>query len=263
MAARRGFTFTRALVLALLAWPGSAAWAQPKTDVVRLSNGDHVTGEISSMKLARLELKTDDAGTIAFEWDNIASVESTHQFEVGTTDDRRLLGSLQVGVGRVVRVVTNSGDVVLPMAEVTTIYPIGAGFWKKLDGSANMGYSYTRSSAIGQFSLNWDTTFRRPSFVVMLSVSGTVTEQPGSEKDDRGAVGLQYSTLFEGAGSPPVSDRLKTTRASASFYDRRSAEWLAAALSTPTKHSCPSEAALLSTTSRPSTRIPRRTSKGP
>ena len=87
-------------------WPGSAAWAQPKTDVVRLSNGDHVTGEIANLKLARLELKTDDAGTIEFEWDNIASVESTHQFEIGTTDDRRLLGSLQPGVGRVVRVVT-------------------------------------------------------------------------------------------------------------------------------------------------------------
>jgi hypothetical protein len=193
MAARRGFTLTRALVLALLAWPGSAAWAQPKTDIVRLNNGDRVTGEIANLKRGRLELKTDDAGTIAFEWDNIAGVESTHQFEIGTTDDRRVLGSLQSGVGRVVRVVTNSGDLVLPMADVTTIYPIGSSFWKKLDGSANMGYSYTRSSAIGQLSLNWDTTFRRPSFVVMVVVSGTVTEQPGSEKDDRGTVSLQYA----------------------------------------------------------------------
>ena len=75
MAARGNFTLPTALVLAtLVGWPGSVAWAQPKTDVVRLSNGDHVTGEIASMKLARLELKTDDAGTIAFEWDNIASV---------------------------------------------------------------------------------------------------------------------------------------------------------------------------------------------
>ena len=134
------------------------------------------------MKLARLELKTDDAGTIAFEWDNIASVESTRQFEIGTTDDRRVLGSLQPGVGRVVRLVTNSGDIMLPMPEITTIYPIGASFWKKLDGGVNIGYSYTRSSAIGQFSLNWDTTFRRPAFVIMLKISGTVTEQPGSRE---------------------------------------------------------------------------------
>ncbi len=56
-----------------------------------------------------------------------------------------------------------------------------------------MGYSYTRSSAIGQLSLNTDTTFRRPSFVVMLSISGTVTEQPGTDGDDRGNLSLQYA----------------------------------------------------------------------
>ena len=53
MAARGSFTLPTALVLAsLVGWPGSAAWAQPKTDVVRLGNGDRVTGEIASMKRA-------------------------------------------------------------------------------------------------------------------------------------------------------------------------------------------------------------------
>ena len=183
-----------------------------------------MTGEIENLQRGRLELKTDDAGTIAFEWDNIASVESTRQFEIGTTDDRRVLGSLQPGVGRVVRLVRSSGDLMLSMSEITTIYPIGASFWKKLDGAFNMGYSYTRSSAIGQLSLNWDTTFRRPSFVVMLSISGTVTEQPGTDERRSRQRELSSTHVFGEAGSPAVSDRLKTTRASASCCDRRSAE---------------------------------------
>jgi hypothetical protein len=79
------------------------------------------------------------------------------------------------------------------MSDVTSIYAIGASFWSRLDGGFKMGYSYTRSSAIGQLSLNWDTTFRRPAFIVRLSVSGTVTEQPGVEQDDRGAMTLQYA----------------------------------------------------------------------
>ena len=99
MAAPGGFTLSTAVVLAAMAaWPGSPAWAQ-KTDIVRLANGDHVTGEIKNLQRGRLELSTDDAGTIEFEWDNIASVESKREFEVGTTDDRRLLGSLQPAVG--------------------------------------------------------------------------------------------------------------------------------------------------------------------
>jgi hypothetical protein len=193
MAAARGFTLSTLLMLAAIGvWPGSVAWAQ-RTDIVRLGNGDRVTGEIMNLERGRLELKTDDAGTIEFEWDNIASVESTRQFEIGTTDDRRVLGTLQPGVGRVVRVAGPAGDFVLSMPEVTTIHPIGASFWRKLDGAFHLGYSYTRSSAIGQLSVNTDTTFRRPSFIFMLSLSGTVTEQPGTDGDDRGNVTLQYA----------------------------------------------------------------------
>ena len=103
-----------------------------------------------------------------------------------------MLGSLQPAVGRVIRIVGSGGDVMLSMTEITTIYPIGASFWAKLDGSVNMGYSYTRSSAIGQLSLNTDTTFRRPAFLVVLSISGTWTEQPGDDKDDRGDLNLEY-----------------------------------------------------------------------
>ena len=193
MPAVRGFSPSTFLFLsAIVAWPGSPAWAQ-KTDVVRLANGDHVTGEIENLQRGRLELSTDDAGTIEFEWDNIASVQSTRQFEIGTTDGRRVLGSLQPGVGRVVLITGGGADLTLPMSEITSIYPIGASFWRKLDGAFNMGYSYTRSSAIGQLSVNTDTTFRRPAFLVMLSISGTVTEQPGTDGDDRGNVTLQYA----------------------------------------------------------------------
>jgi hypothetical protein len=193
MPATSGSARARAVViLALVISSNTLAWAQPKTDVVRLANGDHVTGEIVHLERGRLRLKTDDAGTIDFEWDNIAGVESTRQFEIGTTDGLRILGSLQPAVGRSIHLVGNGGDVMLSMNGITTIYPIGSSFLSKLDGSVNMGYSYTRSSAIGQLSVNTDTTFRRPAFLFKLSMSGTWTEQPGDEKDDRGNLQAEY-----------------------------------------------------------------------
>jgi len=193
MTATCGSPLARALaVAALIVSSSTLAWGQPKTDVVRLANGDHVTGEIKHLERGRLRLSTDDAGTIDFEWDNIASVESTRQFEIGTTDGLRMLGSLQPAVGRSIHLVGNGSDVMLSMNGITTIYPIGGSFLAKLDGSVNMGYSYTRSSAIGQLSVNTNTTFRRPAFLFKLSMSGTWTEQPGDEKDDRGNLRLEY-----------------------------------------------------------------------
>ena len=51
-------------------------WAQPRTDVVTLPNGDRITGEVVRLDRGRLEFKTDDAGTLYFEWDKLATVRS-------------------------------------------------------------------------------------------------------------------------------------------------------------------------------------------
>jgi hypothetical protein len=72
MTVTRGSGLIRALsVFAIWISTALPALGQPRTDVVKLANGDHVTGEILRLERGRLELKTDDAGTIAFEWDNI------------------------------------------------------------------------------------------------------------------------------------------------------------------------------------------------
>jgi hypothetical protein len=92
-----------------------------------------------------------------------------------------------------VLIVSSDGNVSMSMPEVTSIVPIGASFWARLEGEVNAGFTYTRSSGIAQFTLNSETEFRRPGFVARLSASATVTERSDStEPDDRGSVGLSY-----------------------------------------------------------------------
>ena len=61
------------------------------------------------------------------------------------------------------------------MLEVATITPIGSSFWTKLDGSLDLGYSYTKSSEISQLNFNSNTLYRRPAFEARLTASATVT----------------------------------------------------------------------------------------
>ena len=62
------------VALAIVISSSAAVWGQGRTDVVTLLNGDRITGEIVELNRGRLELKTDDAGTIEIEWDNIARI---------------------------------------------------------------------------------------------------------------------------------------------------------------------------------------------
>ena len=191
---------TRGLMaLAIVFLISVPAYAQ-KTDVITLANGDRITGEIKHLDKGRLELSTDDIGTIYIEWDNIVQISSPRLFEVETTDGRRLLGTISMAGDRTISVKDAAGAVTLKIQEITRVSPIGAGFWSKLEGSLGAGFSYTRSSGIAQINLNGDVLYRRPQAVVRLTGSATITAQEAEEgsteedaNDDRGATEFSYA----------------------------------------------------------------------
>jgi Protein of unknown function, DUF481 len=171
----------------------ATASAQGRTDVVVLANGDRITGEVIRLERGRLEFKTDDAGTLYLEWDKLSSLVAARLVEVVTTDGRRFLGTLARAADRSIAVVTPGGAVPLQTSEVTTITPIGRSFWRKLDGSIDAGFSYTRSSGVAQLNFNSDTSYRKPAFEGRLTASLTATEKDdGSGRDDRASLEASY-----------------------------------------------------------------------
>jgi hypothetical protein len=184
---------SRSALVALLLLAGSAS-AAPRTDVVILRNGDRVTGEIVRLQRGKLDFKTDDAGTISFEWDKVARVKASRLFQVGTSDDRRFFGSLGSAADGSLEVVARGGVVTLAMADVTVIAAIGESFWRKLDGSIDVGFSYTKSSGIAQVSVNSDTVYRKPKSEMALDISLTGTRQEADgTRDDRGWIRMSYN----------------------------------------------------------------------
>lgn len=184
----------RAGLFALLVLLPAGAHAQPKTDVVTLANGDRLTGEIKQLDRGRLEFSTDDAGTLYLEWDKLVSVVAVaRSVEVVTEDGLRFLGVLGAADRRTIAVVAPDQTVTLPMAEVTIIRPIGTSFWRKLDGSLDAGFSYTRSSGVAQLNVNSDTVYRKFASQTRLAASLIVTETEDSEgRDDRGMLEVSH-----------------------------------------------------------------------
>ena len=201
------------------------AHAQPKADIVRLANGDRITGEVKNLNRGQLELSTDDVGTLYFEWDKIVSLSAVGQFDVTTTDGRRFLGGLAAGDPKTLVIVEVATRVPLPMIEVATINPIGSSFWTKLDGSFDLGFSYTKSSDISTLNVNSNTLYRRPAFEGRLTASATVTTNADDgHKDDRGSIQAFVCALSRPAAVHCVRCRVRQQRkprAAAALADRR------------------------------------------
>jgi Protein of unknown function, DUF481 len=182
---------------ALLAASAPPAWAA-RTDVVVLRNGDRLTVEVVQLREGKLQVKTDDMGTLSIEWDKITAVTTAGEYNVTTRDGTRLLGRLRPGpAGSIEVVAADGGATAVPMVEMVFMARIRAKFLERIDGSLDLGGSYTQSSGVAQVAFDVQTQFRRPTSLYSASFATNFTRQPDSPDTSRSAADLRY-TRFRG-----------------------------------------------------------------
>ena len=177
-----------AILLTFLAAPAVAQ----KTDVVEMGNGDRYTGEIKAYSEGRVSLDTSDAGIVSIKWNKILALTSTKTFDVELTDGTHIYGSFAPSSppGKLEVV---SGDVrrTLDFLEVVRFAPLRRNFWKRIDGSFDLGFTYTEASQFVQFNLNGDATYRAKSFEVSAKLSMFLSRQEGATSSQRASLMLE------------------------------------------------------------------------
>jgi len=150
------------LLTAALASP--LALAKPKTDVVRMYNGDKITGEVVSLLGGILQFKTDAMGTLNIEWPEIASIQSGYHYEVRLSDGERMFGSFaESGRPGQIELVDIYGKHTLEWLQVVELRPIEDSFLERLDIYLATTFSYTKASSVGQVSLNTEISYEDES----------------------------------------------------------------------------------------------------
>ncbi len=196
------------LIGAILLFTGPA-YAQ-RTDEIVLWNGNSITGEVKSLQQGKLKFKTDHAGTIYIEWAFIHSVTSTTFFEVENQQGDFFYGMLSAGPEkRKLVVIGPTQTVVLDMEQVVEIMPIRKTFWGKVDGSLNLGFSFTSADNILQYSIESDATSRQPKYSAAITLSSIQTrieiEQEDRETTFRDNLDFTYTRYLKnryfGSGS--------------------------------------------------------------
>jgi hypothetical protein len=177
--------------LAVVVTLGSFLVGQPKvargadTDVLLLINDERLVGEVKRLEEGRLEFKTSVMSTVYVEWDKILEITAVGAFEIETSDGRRYLGALgSSGPGKLL-VTRGSDSTPLDLATVVRIVPIGESFFRRIDGSLDTGFAYTKSSGVAQLNLGADATFRRPAYELSASFAENYTRRPNDPDTSR------------------------------------------------------------------------------
>ncbi|HKE83607.1 MAG TPA: DUF481 domain-containing protein [Vicinamibacterales bacterium] len=178
------------IVALMIVASAPAVRAADKTDVVVLKVGDRITCEIKELERGRLTVKTDASDTITVHWGHVVSLTSGRSFEVELASGVSYVGSLSAGAAGMLVVGTAHGDERVSLADVVHLAPLEQGFWRRLDGSIDLGFSYTQASQQTQWTLNADAQYRRERYLMQGSLSSQFTAIEGADSTSRNTLTL-------------------------------------------------------------------------
>ena len=166
-----------------------------KTDVVRLINGDDVTGEVKSLEFGELRYSTDSMGTVSIEWEEVVALQSNQALQVEVASGARYFGNLVPASGEG-QIAIGLGTTVqeLDLLKVVRITPIETDdkIWQRLEGSVKFGFDSDKASAVTSGYLNANVRYRARTYLLGLDISTSFTDQPGAETTQNQSIGMNY-----------------------------------------------------------------------
>ena len=183
--ASRAFLIPLLVVLACL--PAQAK----RKDVVVMNNGDHFTGQVKRLQNGLLILETDYvSGTIALDWNQVESVQSTATYRIVLNDGKRIEGKIEkVSVEKatekdfVIREATE--EVQLPSTEIVSMETTKPTFWRQLQGSIDLGYSFSSGNSQTAVNTNTSAAYKTAGWEVATAYDSTFGGQAGASKTNR------------------------------------------------------------------------------
>jgi Protein of unknown function, DUF481 len=203
------------------------ASARRDDDVVILKNGDRLTGEIKTLQRGELSFKASYmAEAVRLDWSKVERLESKSKFLIFLTNGQLVTGSLRVvsaadlGNQNFLIGVENE-SLTVKQPEVIRILPAEERFWRQLEGSIDLGFSFTSGNNQYQAQLLAATTYRRGDHSMTASIDSVFSGQPKGSSTARKQFTFDYTkqltrnyyvgSLFDLLSSDQQSLELRTT----------------------------------------------------
>jgi putative salt-induced outer membrane protein YdiY len=153
-------------------------------DVVVMTNGDRLVGEIKSVEKEVLTFETGYSDSdFKIKWEKIASIESERQFLMETFDGKRMSGTLTPDPEKKPAVQIAGANVPLP--DVSNVQPFERTFWSRFDTGLDFGYSMTRTNSAKQLSLGANLSYRDEHHIDVVFANVFRSSQENAPKTQR------------------------------------------------------------------------------
>jgi Protein of unknown function, DUF481 len=194
----------RALILCSVLLFSVPLFAQGKTDVIVMKNGDRFTCEIKSLGAGVLSVKLDYVdGTIGIQWSQVAHLESNRLFLVHTESGDVYTGKISTtGASNDPPIKIEIAEA--PVKEVEVAQPkiiqltqTSAGFWRRFNGAVNTGLLYSKGNESVQYNIGTQVAYNRERWSTDLLFNSSLASNSGVNLTTRNQVDLNTLRLLK------------------------------------------------------------------
>ena len=171
--------------------------AREKTDVIVMTNGDRITGEVKTLVNGVLTVNLDYVdGSLSIDWLKVARVESTHlflvQLENGDVYSARLVSS-DTSAGRPVKLEIAPEDqepLTVEQGAIVRVTQTSERLVSRFSGALRLGFSYNRGNNAAQYNLGSEIDYLEPDWGANLDYESNLQANSGSRTSKRNQTDL-------------------------------------------------------------------------
>src|SRR4029078_505384 len=175
----------------------SSAFGQTK-DTIVFYNGQVLIGDIRGGAFGEISINDRDLKILQVKQYKIRTLTTDNRFRLETNDKQKYIGRLEkTGKDGWVNIILDNGDTLLTLiTNISQIIAIEKKFFVGLDGSLSAGFSYAKSSDIGQVNLSSNIHYatNKLDYLVSLSMNGSIDSSKYSRDREDAGVFIAYST---------------------------------------------------------------------
>lgn len=167
-------------------------------DTIVLYAGQVLIGDIRNGAFGEVTINDKDFKILQVKQYKIRTLTTDNRFRLETQNKQEYIGRLEkAGKDGWVNIILDNGDTLSTLiTDISQIIAIEQSFLVGLDGSLSAGFSYAKSSDIGQVNLNSNVHYatNKVDYLVNVSMNGSIDSSKYSRDREDAGVFVAYST---------------------------------------------------------------------
>lgn len=176
----------RLFVLAFFLFFTALLEGREKTDIMVMTNGDHLTCEIKGLEAGVLYVSFDYIdGTASVDWSKVARVESSQLFVVKTEGGAVYAGTLRTPKSAAdrpmkIQIVSPEQESIVERSQIVEMIGTSDKFLQRFNGEVSFGVIYSKGNQSTQYNLGSKTAYVRERWTALAGLNSSLSSSSGT-----------------------------------------------------------------------------------